>query len=178
MSSARSSHSWKSICSADGMQYVTSPLRLFAYDTTPMASKQAVTIFAASPGLQPAEPSDVTICASTCQQYCRSNQTEITSKHYRQTDGEVTADIQVHEPLYLRGGLPCKCGGGSWPNARRCMAFTAVQAIAWAAILPLALRRPILRPAHGTRCPQIRYTSSILWGRCVQHGDVQSVQLP
>ena len=46
----------------------------------------------------------------------------------------------------------CRCGGGGgpWVAARPCMAFTAVQAVAWATLLPLATRRPMLDPAQDT----------------------------
>ena len=44
----------------------------------------------------------------------------------------------------------CGGGGGSWVAARPCMAFTAVQAVAWATLLPLATRRPMLDPAQNT----------------------------
>ena len=39
-------------------------------------------------------------------------------------------------------------GGGSWVAARPCMALTAVQAITWANLLPLATRRPMLHTAQ------------------------------
>ena len=163
------------------MHYVRRHCACLQYHTTQMASKQAVTIFAASPAYSWLDLTTYgnilavflhTLCASTyiyiySQQCCVPNQTETTSKQCRQTDYEVTAYTQGRdEPLYLRVApqawqwlmARCEALHGSYCSTSCRMGGRSATCTA---------------AANFSSCTwhqvsQNRCKSSTVWGRCVQ----------